>query len=147
MTLRISGKGLDIGEAFRTHIEARIHSTLAKYRAGPALGHVTVEREGPGFRADCTLHLKSGATVQADFQAHDPYASFNRAAELLENQVRRHRERLVTHHSAAGPERKIRTARPLRAPKLTQRSEPEADEGEAQDRYPAVSAEPGSQLK
>jgi ribosome-associated translation inhibitor RaiA len=64
MTLRVSGKNLNIGEAFCAHIEARIESTLAKYRAGPAAGHVTIEPEGPGFRADCTLHLMSGVTRQ-----------------------------------------------------------------------------------
>jgi ribosomal subunit interface protein len=111
MSLRISGKGLDIGEAFRSYIEERMTLTLEKYRAGPALGHVTVEREGPGFRADCTLHLKSGATLQADHVAHDPYASFNRAAELIENQVRRHRERLTGHHPN-GAERRLKPLGP-----------------------------------
>jgi ribosomal subunit interface protein len=97
MTLRVSGKNFEIGEAFRTHIAARIDSALAKYRAGQAAGHVTIEPEGPGFRADCTLHLMSGTTLQADAKAHEPYACFNRAADLIENQIRRHRERLVDH--------------------------------------------------
>jgi ribosomal subunit interface protein len=151
MTLRISGKGLDIGEAFRTHIEARINSTLAKYRAGPALGHVTIEREGPGFRADCTLHLKSGATLQADFRAHEPYASFNRVADLLENQVRRHRERLVAHHPLPAVERKIKPGKPPRERSLnTQPSEQEIaqmEKAEAGDLHPAVIAEPSVGLK
>jgi ribosomal subunit interface protein len=112
MTLRISGKGLDVGEAFRGHIERRINSTLAKYQAGPAAGHVTVEREGAGFRADCTLHLKSGATVQADCRAHEPYASFNRAAALIENQVKRHRKRLVAHHPGMMLDRKFKLEEP-----------------------------------
>jgi ribosomal subunit interface protein len=85
MTLRVSGKNLDIGLAFRTHIETRIDTALAKYRAGLVAGHVTVEPEGSGFRADCTLHLSSGATLQADAQAQEPYASFNSASDLIEN--------------------------------------------------------------
>ena len=101
MTLRVSGKNLDIGLAFRTHIETRIDTALAKYRAGLVAGHVTVEPEGSGFRADCTLHLSSGATLQADAKAQEPYASFNRAADLIENQIRRHRERFLDHHAGA----------------------------------------------
>ena len=108
MTLRVSGKNLDIGLAFRTHIETRIDTALAKYRAGLVAGHVTVEPEGSGFRADCTLHLSSGATLQADAKAQEPYASFNRAADLIENQIRRHRERLLDHHAGAAVD-----ARPL----------------------------------
>ena len=104
MTLRISGKNMDIGDALREHIESRIKALLEKYRAGPAAGHATIEREGSAFRADCTLHLKSGATVQADWRAHDPYASFDHAAELIESQIRRHRERLVDHHAGGTAE-------------------------------------------
>src|SRR5450631_2058164 len=107
MTLRVSGKNLDIGSAFRTHIETRIDSTLAKYRAGLVAGHVTVEPEGSGYRADCTLHLTSGATLQADAKAQEPYASFNHAADLIENQVRRHRERLVDRHAGTAADDRI----------------------------------------
>ena len=106
MTLRVSGKNLDIGLAFRTHIETRIDSVLTKYRAVMVAGHVTVEPEGSGFRADCTLHLSSGATLQADAKAQEPYASFNRAADLVENQIRRHRERLTDRHGSAAADDK-----------------------------------------
>jgi ribosomal subunit interface protein len=153
MTLRISGKGLDIGEAFRSHIETRISSMLEKYRAGPATGHVTVEREGAGFRADCTLHLKSGATLQADSQAHEPYASFNHAADFIENQVRRHRERLTAHHPGTAPARKVKPQHAVQEKMLDgagseEPSEEEAAQDEtAQGLHSAVIAEPTSQLK
>jgi len=142
MTLRVSGKNMDIGDALREHIEARIDATLEKYRAGPAAGHVTIEREGSGFRADCTLHLKSGATVQADSQAHEPYASFNRAADFIENQVRRHRERLLNHHVSAaaegrrGSEHLARTQAPA-----IRGGEAAPERSEARELHPAVIAE------
>lgn len=104
MSLRVSGKNLDIGETFRTYIESRIKALLSKYHAGRALGHVTVEPEGSGFRSDCTLHLSSGMTIQADAEAQDPYASFNVAAERLERRIHRFRKRLVGHRSAGSNE-------------------------------------------
>jgi ribosomal subunit interface protein len=100
MTLRVSGKNLDIGASFRTYIEARIKALLSKYHAGKPVGHVTVEREGSGFRSDCTLHLSSGMTIQADAEAQDPYASFNVAAERIERRVHRFRKRLTGHRAA-----------------------------------------------
>ncbi|MGO9238596.1 MAG: ribosome hibernation-promoting factor, HPF/YfiA family [Methylocella sp.] len=145
MTLRVSGKNLDIGLAFRTHIETRIDTALAKYRAGLVAGHVTVEPEGSGFRADCTLHLSSGATLQADAKAQEPYASFNRAADLIENQIRRHRERLLDHHAGAAAD-----ARPLigqLSPEVATEADRKsslADAGKAHDLHPAVIAEPSS---
>jgi ribosomal subunit interface protein len=144
MTLRVSGKNLDIGLAFRTHIETRIDSVLTKYRAVMVAGHVTVEPEGSGFRADCTLHLSSGATLQADAKAQEPYASFNRAADLVENQIRRHRERLTDRHGSTAPDDK--TMIDHESPLAGLDSSP-AETGTASDLYPAVIAEPSSGFK
>jgi ribosomal subunit interface protein len=148
MTLRVSGKNLDIGGAFRAHIEARIDSTLAKYRAGPAAGHVTIEPEGPGFRADCTLHLMSGTTLQADANAHQPYVCFNHAADLIENQVRRHLERLLDHHASTVADGRTRLEQPSRDEASgAQRSDPRAEQGQTLDLHPAVIAEPSAKFR
>ena len=147
MTLRVSGKNLDIGEAFRAHIEARIDATLAKYRAGPAAGHVTIEPEGSGFRADCTLHLMSGVTLQADAQAHEPYVSFNHAADLIQNQIRRHRERLLDHHASTATDDWTKQEEFLAKASGTQPNGPRAEQGETLDRHPAVIAEPSSRVR
>ncbi len=104
MTLRVSGKNLDIGEALRAYVQARIDATVSKYGAGPIIGHVTIEPEGSGYRTDCTLHLNSGATLQADAKAREPYESVNRAADKIEKRVRRHRKRRSDHHGAARAE-------------------------------------------
>lgn len=143
MTLRVSGKNLDIGDALRSYVEARILATLSKYRAGPFMGHVTIEPEGSGFRADCTLHLNSGPTLQADAEAHEPYASFNRAADRIERRLRRHRKRLSNYHAngnSADTEIAI-AAEPLEAKPLAARKDGSPAPG------PAVIAEPSSRFK
>jgi ribosomal subunit interface protein len=148
MTLRVSGKNMDIGDALRGHIEARLDSTLEKFGAGPANGHVTIEREGSGFHADCTLHLRSGATVQADSRSHEPYACFNRAVELIENQVRRHRKRLIDHHVTPAPGSRSggEEAGYANAPD-TQQGEALPEDSGAGDLHPAVIAEPSPQFR
>jgi len=149
MSLRVSGKNMDIGSAFRTHIESRIDAALAKYKAVLVSGHVTVEREGSGFHADCTLHLSSGATLQADAKAHEPYIGFNRAADLIENQIRRHRQRLIDRHNGTVAENRAAIER------VASQSEP-ARNGEevlaetgtsSLELHPAVIAEPPSGYK
>lgn len=94
MTLRVAGKNLDIGESLRTYVGARIDSIVARYSDEPASGHVTLERDGAGFRTDCTLHCNS-TIVQADADAQDPYASFNKAADRVEKRLEKlkHRQR------------------------------------------------------
>lgn len=98
MTLRVSGKNMSIGDALRQHVTERLDAAMAKYFNGAVSGHVTIAPEGSGFRSDCTLHLTSGTTLQADGRAHDPYASFDQAAERLGKRLRRYKERLKSHH-------------------------------------------------
>lgn len=103
MTLRVSGKNLAIGEALRTHVHARIDAVVAKYRAGSPTGHVTIEPEGSGYRADCTLFLKAGITLQVEALAQEPYASFDKAADRIERRLRDHRKRQLGRHGDLAP--------------------------------------------
>jgi ribosome hibernation promoting factor len=99
MGLQISGKNLDIGEALRTHVEGRIGDAVEKYFDGGFAGHVTVEREGSGFKADCTLHLDTGIVLQARGKSQEVYQSFDQAAERIEKRLRRYKRRLKEHHA------------------------------------------------
>jgi ribosomal subunit interface protein len=100
MSLRISGKNLDIGDALRGQIEVRIGESVGKYFDGGFTGHVTIEREGSGFRTDCALHLDTGIGLQAVGRAVDPHVSFDQAAERIEKRLRRYKRRLRDHHQA-----------------------------------------------
>ena len=99
MSLRISGKNLDIGAALRSHVEERIGEALRKYFDGGYDGHVTLEREGSGFKTDCTVHLDTGVVLQAEGRAQDPHHSFDLAAEHIEKRLRRYKRRLREHHA------------------------------------------------
>jgi ribosomal subunit interface protein len=98
MSLRVSGKNINIGEALRAHVTQRLETAAAKYFDGRVSGHVTISPEGSGFRADCSLHLASGIVLQADGRAQEPYASFDQAAERIEKRLRRYKSRLKSHH-------------------------------------------------
>lgn len=98
MSLRVSGKNINIGEALRAHVAQRLETTAAKYFDGGVSGHVTISPEGSGYRADCSLHLTSGVVLQADGRAQEPYACFDQAAERIEKRLRRYKSRLKSHH-------------------------------------------------
>jgi ribosomal subunit interface protein len=101
MTLRVSGKHMDIGEAFRTRIEERIAEVIGKYFDRGYSGHVTVLKEGSRFAADCNLHLTSGVALQAAGEAQDPNAAFDIAAERIEKRMRRYKRKLKAHTNTA----------------------------------------------
>jgi ribosomal subunit interface protein len=102
MPLRISGKNLDIGEALRRRVDEKVEAAIAKYFDGSVSGHVVIEPEGSAYHSDCTLHLASGVTLQADGRAHDPYASVDQAVNRIEKQLRRYKRRLKDHHHGNG---------------------------------------------
>ncbi len=102
MDLRVSGKNFSLGEAMRHHVTDRISSAVEKYFDGRVAGHVVVDHEGSGYRTDCTLHLASGVTLQAEGFAMEPYISFDQAAERLEKRLRRYKRRLKDHHPGSG---------------------------------------------
>jgi ribosomal subunit interface protein len=101
MSLRISGKNLDVGDAFRTGVEGRLNEAMKKYFDGGFNGHVTLEREGSGFRTECAIHLDTGIVLQAEGRAQDARQSFDHAADRIEKRLRRYKRKLKEHHLAS----------------------------------------------
>jgi ribosomal subunit interface protein len=93
MPFRVSGRNLDIGDALRQRVNDRIVEAIDKHFQGYS-GHVTVGREGFGFRTECAIHLPSGITLEAEAMAADAYASADQAAIRIEKRLRRYKRRL-----------------------------------------------------
>ena len=64
---------------------------MAKYFDGGFSGHVTIGKEGFGFRTECVVHLDSGIVLEADALAADAYASADQAALRIEKRLRRYK--------------------------------------------------------
>ena len=97
MSFRISGKNIDVGDALRDRIGDRIAEAMDKYFDGGYSGHVTLSRDGFGFRTECAIHLDSKITLEAEGMAPDPYASADQAALRIEKRLRRYHRRLKDH--------------------------------------------------
>jgi ribosomal subunit interface protein len=94
MSLRVSGKSISIGEALRGRVSERTEEVLRKYFDGNYSGHITLSKDGIGFRTDCALHLDSGITLEADSTGADAYASADHALLMIEKRLRRYKSRL-----------------------------------------------------
>jgi len=99
MPFRVSGKNLDVGEALRRRVSDRIAEVMGKYFDGGYSGHVTIARDGFGFRTECAIHLDSKITLHAEGTAADAYASADQAALRVEKRLRRYHRRLKDHRS------------------------------------------------
>jgi ribosomal subunit interface protein len=101
MSFRISGKNIEVGEALRNRVNGRIAEAADKYFDGGYSGHVTLARDGFGFRTECAIHLDSKVTLHAEGEAADAYDSADKAIIRLEKQLRRYHRRLKDHRADA----------------------------------------------
>jgi len=140
MSLRISGKNIEISDAYRTHVEGRVRDAIGKYFAGGFSGRVVLDRDGTGYRVDCALHLDSGADLHAEGRGHEIYPTFDQAAERIEKQLRRYNRKLKDHHPRNG-------AADIEANYTVLAATPDEDEELAADYKPMVIAEETKALK
>lgn len=102
MTLRVSGKNMDVGDALRTKATEHFASVAAKYFDGGYNGHLTLTPDGIGFRADCIVHLDSGAVLQSSAKAGDATAAYEVMALNMEKRLRRYNRKLKSRSKGGG---------------------------------------------
>ena len=101
MQIRIAAKQFDIGEALPEKVRIKLTAAISKHFDRDAEAYVTFAKERTGFRADCSVHLSAGTTMQAHGTGPDAYKAFDAALDRLEKQVRRYTRRLKNHHDRA----------------------------------------------
>jgi ribosome hibernation promoting factor len=98
MNVRVSGKQFEIGTALPEKVRVELETAVAKHFDGGAEASAVFSHEGPGFRADCAVHLDSGPVLKAEGTGKDAYSAFQSVLEHLEKQLRRYKRRLKNHH-------------------------------------------------
>jgi ribosomal subunit interface protein len=99
MHLTVTGKQIDTGDAFRSHVEASLASILGKYFKTAIEAHVVLSKEAHLSRAEISLHIGRGIVVNAGAAGSEAYAAFDGAAERIAKQMRRYKRRLRDHHA------------------------------------------------
>jgi len=106
MTIQITGKNVEVGDAFQTYAGDKIRSVLTKYLAREVDGHIRLERERELFKTTCSVRLTNGLLLEAHGEGADAYGSVDSAAHRLETRVRRYKGRIKSHSSAAAAARR-----------------------------------------
>ena len=142
MTLRVSGKNMDVGDALRGKAQQHIDAVVKKYFDGGYDGHLTLEPEGIGFNAVCAIHLDTGAVLQSEVYGGDAVSAYEILSETIEKRLRRYNRKLRSHrlHRPAGAEG-------AEAAQSYVLAAPEEDEEVAADYSPTVIAETTSNLR
>jgi ribosomal subunit interface protein len=138
MQIQVSGKGLDVGDALRQHIDKRLQEGISKYSDRVVAVQVVVSRESHLFRVDINANTAthSGIIVKGREAAGDVYAAFDAAADKIEKQLRRYKRRLNNHHRNAEEHLKL-----VSATKYVLKSAAESDEVSEEEATPVIVAE------
>jgi ribosomal subunit interface protein len=101
LQVNVSGKHLDVGEALRSRVSDDLSTSISKYfeRGGDA--DVVIQKDGHGFRVDCSVTLASGRQLNSHGMGGDAYAAFDDALAKIDKRIRRYKRRLKDHSEAA----------------------------------------------
>ena len=75
MAIRVSGKNIDLGDVLRAQAEYRLNDAVRKYVDAGYSGHVTVAKDGIGFKTECAVHFDHGPVMHVTGEATDAYQS------------------------------------------------------------------------
>lgn len=137
MQVHISGRHVDLGESFQSHVESRLQEGLTKYLDRIVSVEVVVSKQShQQFRVDVhgNTGTHDGIVLKSQGNASEVYAAFDEAATKVETQLRRYKRRLKDHHAD-----KTASVRALSARKYV--LEPEASAELEEKGAPAVVAE------
>lgn len=105
MQIQVSGKGVEVGESLRSHIQARVDEHVNKYIDRVNSIHVVVTTEAHLFRVDITGNVgtHAGLVIRSRGESGDVYAAFDDALEKISKQLRRYKRKITNHQKDAAP--------------------------------------------
>lgn len=103
MNVTVTGKHIDLGDAFRERVVTGLKAATGKYFPNPLDAQVTVVKEGASFRVDIAVHAARNLRMEATGAGEEAYAAAEQAIERIAKRLRRHKRRLVRDHHHAAP--------------------------------------------
>lgn len=145
MTLQVTGKNVEAGDAFKVYITDKLGDSLEKYIGPEISGHVRLEKERGRFRTDCSIRLKTGLLLESHGEGNDAYASADAAVERMDKRLRRYKRRLKSHHN--GHVRDEIPAETAANDYTVRADEDDTDVNEALSEHPVIIAEAERSIK
>ncbi|MEE9273583.1 MAG: ribosome-associated translation inhibitor RaiA [Robiginitomaculum sp.] len=104
MQIQIVSKGIDVSPAISDRIKGRLEDMMDKYIHREGEAHIALSKEGSGFNTAISLHLPSGAVMQASGTGPEAYGASDEALKHLEKRLRRYKRRLKDHQQESKAE-------------------------------------------
>lgn len=98
MQITVKGKQLDVGDAWRGHVEADLPKVVGKFFDNAQDAQVIMARQGTTFHVDVAVHIGKRIMLQSHGATGDAYSAYEEAADHLSKRLRRYKRRLRDHH-------------------------------------------------
>ncbi|MBI0535327.1 ribosome-associated translation inhibitor RaiA [Roseomonas sp. KE2513] len=128
MQITVAGKGVETGEALKTHVTDGLEAVTRKYFDHALDAHVTFRKDRAFFACDINLRAGRGLNMRAEGEGVDAHRAFADAAAHIGKRLRRYRRRVNEHARSMAEERDPLTEL---ARAVVLREEPEEEGAEA----------------
>jgi putative sigma-54 modulation protein len=96
MNLSVTGHHIEITDALRDYVEDKMAKLQRHFEAISDI-HVILNVEKLRQRAEATIDL-TGTKIHAEAENADMYAAIDGLVDKLDRQVRKHKDKLRSHH-------------------------------------------------
>lgn len=100
MRIKITGKNIELTEGLKSAVENRL-SKLEKYFTPDTDAYVTLSVEKERQKVEVTIPMK-GNYIRSEQVSNDMYVSIDLVEEVIERQLKKYRNKLVTKQQNAG---------------------------------------------
>lgn len=105
MQITVAGKGVETGEALKTHVTDGLEAVTRKYFDHALDAHVTFRKDRAFFACDINLRAGRGLNMRAEGEGVDAHRAFADAAAHIGKRLRRYRRRVNEHARSLAEER------------------------------------------
>lgn len=100
MRYTVSGRNMNVSQALKENAISKI-SKLEKYFTKENDARITMMVEKQGHIIEVTIPMK-GTTIRAEESAENMYAAIDKAVDVLERQILKHKDKLIQRHRGHG---------------------------------------------
>ena len=97
MQIQVTGHQVSVTEPLRDYVTGKFERIVRHFDHLHDVT-VTLSLEKLLHKAEATLHCAANKIIHADASAADMYAAIDALADKLDRQVKKHKEKLTSHH-------------------------------------------------
>ena len=97
MDIQITGRNLAVSDGLKAHVDDRLQPVLGDYPRVESC-HVILAHEKYRYTAEVVVQGRDKLRAEADETTDDLYASIDAAADKIDKQLRKSREKMIEKH-------------------------------------------------